>query len=543
MSNAAAPALPRATSTGLAWKLLFGAVILAHAPLIGLHLHQAWVKEYYQYMPLVPVGAWILAARRFRESFGEPDFGFGTQFMAALGLFLLGASVLFYSPWLSVFSFIINLGVAARLVGGLELARAIRPGTLFLLLMLPLPLDSDVELLQWLQRATVKGSGAVYEWSGHYCMIVGAVVQLPDLPEPLFVADACSGIQSLFAVLTCTIFYLVWSGRGFIHSMLVLVSALGWVMAANISRILAVMYFTKPGVLDLSKGMPHELLGMLTFVSALLLTLSTDRLFLVFNPPRELPEIEDEEAPETTPARRRKHWTAAGAFAILVAAAGVFSAGKVFLSARQTSSPFTFKFDVPELPSSHLPSTLGDWRLVRSDGVIRRADDDHMAAQSQQWRFSNGFQNAVVSLDYPYPSTHDLQGCYENIGWTLAARDLLDVPAAFAPPFGDFVRLRLQKGTDEYAYVAFTAFTMSGEPETLGRMRIVDALSDRFGSVVKRLTNSGQGKIRLRQPIYQMQVVSESPLPLTPAQVKQLDDLFLAARKNFAPPKFTLNAP
>src|SRR5215510_14070587 len=123
MSNAAASALPQASSTGLAAKLLFGAVILAHAPLIGLHLHQAWAKEYYQYMPLVPVGAWILAARRFRESFGEPDFGFGTQFMAALGLFLLGSSVLFYSPWLSVFSLIVNLGVAARLVGGLELAR------------------------------------------------------------------------------------------------------------------------------------------------------------------------------------------------------------------------------------------------------------------------------------------------------------------------------------------------------------------------------------------------------------------------------------
>ena len=107
---------------------------------------------------------------------------------------------------------------------------------------------------------------------------------------------------------------------------------------------------------------------------------------------------------------------------------------------------------------------------------------------------------------------------------------------------GDFVRLRLQKRSDEYGYVAFTAFTLTGAPETLGRLRLVEALEGRITTFTKRLFNRGEGKIRLRQPIYQVQVVSESPLPLTPAQVRQLDELFLLARQNFAPPKLNIPA-
>jgi exosortase len=537
--STAAPALQRATSTTVGAKLLFGAVILAHLPLIGLHLFQVWPKEYYQYMPLVPVGAWMLAMRGAKDSFGEPDFGFGTMVIALLGVLCLTASVLIYSPWFSVWSLVFNLGVAARLTGGLELARAIRPGVLFLLLMLPLPLDSDAELLLWLQRVTVKGSGAVYEWGGGFCVIVGAIVQLPRLSEPLFVADACSGIQSLFAVLTCSVFYLLWNHRGVIHSLLVLASAVGWVMAANIARVLMVMAFTNPGVLDLSRGWLHQALGMSTFLSALLLTLSTDRLFLVFNPPRDLLPL-DEDLPENHPGRNRSASLAAVVLAVVLLTAGAYSAKLVFSSTRESGAQFTFHFEAPELGPNHLPTAIGDWRLVKSEGLIRRGDDDQLAARSQQWRYSNGFQSALVSLDYPYPGTHDLQACYENIGWTVAARDLLAVAPAFAPPTGDFVRLRLQKRNDEYGYVAFSAFTLNGEPESLGRIRLVDAVEQRFVGYVKRFLHSGSGKIRIRQPIYQVQVLSESPLPLTPAQVQQLDQLFLMARQQFAPPKLTI---
>jgi exosortase len=538
--SSAAPGLSRATQIPLSAILLFVAVGLAHLPLIGLHLFHVWHKEYYQYMPLVPIGALLLAMRRAEDSFGEPDFGLGTMVLATLGIVCSVASVVIYSPWFSVWSLVFSLGVAARLTGGLELTRAIRPGALFLLLMLPLPLDSDAELLTWLQRATVKGSGAVYEWSGGFCMIVGAIVQLPRLPEPLFVADACSGIQSLFAVLTCTIFYLLWNRRGLFQSLLVLVTAAGWVMAANIARVLAVMAFTRPGVLDLSRGWLHQALGMSTFLAAFLLTLSTDRLFLVFNPPRELPPIDDD-FPEGRPGRGRAASFAAVAFAMVLLGTGVYSAKLIFSSSQEQGGKLTYNFKIPELGPHHLPTALGDWRLVKSDGLVRRTEDDQMAANSQQWRYSNGFQSALISVDYPYPETHDLQACYENLGWTVAARDLIDVAPAYAPPIGDFVRLRLQKRSDEYSYVAFTAFTLNGEPETLGRIRLVDAIETKFSSFVNRVLKQGGGKIRIRQPIYQVQLVSESPLPLTPAQVKQLDELFLLARRHFAPPNLTIN--
>src|SRR5688572_27397924 len=107
--------LLRGKNPGIA---LLGVVVLAHAPLIGLHLFQMWPKAYYQYMPLVPIGAAVLIGRNFRDSSGQADFGFKTQFLTACGLLFLAASVVWYSPWLSVISLVINLGVAARLTCG-----------------------------------------------------------------------------------------------------------------------------------------------------------------------------------------------------------------------------------------------------------------------------------------------------------------------------------------------------------------------------------------------------------------------------------------
>src|SRR3954469_13695377 len=65
--STAAPNLMRAAAPSVGGLLLFGAVIFAHVPFIGLHLHQVWPKEYYQYMPLVPIGAWFLAAKGLKE--------------------------------------------------------------------------------------------------------------------------------------------------------------------------------------------------------------------------------------------------------------------------------------------------------------------------------------------------------------------------------------------------------------------------------------------------------------------------------------------
>jgi hypothetical protein len=331
---------------------------------------------------------------------------------------------------------------------------------------------------------------------------------------------------------------------------LVLIISFFWVMAANIARVLAVIQYSRPSGLDLSQGLPHEILGVATFLIAFGLTLSTDRLFLVFNPPAS---DFDEQPSESTWHELHPPKLAALTISVLVIAGGAVSIGLVTRAASTTMPSLSYKFDIAQLSPSFLPDTIGAWRLIRFNGVTQRADDDNMAARSQSWHFTNGQVLAVVSLDYPYPGYHDLQGCYQNIGWELDARYHETVPAAFVPPSGDFVRLKLVRGKqkdenqkvstahagEEFAYVAFSTFTIDGQPELIGAgTGFLDILRTRFDTVLARL--GGGQKPRLRQPAYQVQVICQSPLPWTPAQINQLDDFFLRVRQLMLPPRLQI---
>ncbi|HVJ82348.1 MAG TPA: exosortase U, partial [Planctomycetia bacterium] len=395
---------------------------------------------------------------------------------------------------------------------------------LFLFLMLPPPEQYDAKLLQSLQRATVVGSTAVYEYAGGLCSVVGTVVQLPT--QTLFVDEACSGVRSLFATLCCTLFYLGWVGRGWIHGALVVVSSFGWVLIANVMRVLAILFFSRPESFDLTKGTLHTALGAFTFTFAILLTMSTDRLLLVFNPARDYPEEEPE--PVTWPKRAFGFATALLAFAFLGLGAG--SGYTLYRAIRAEGTPWTTAFLFPVLGQEFLPAEFGEWRRLKFEHQ-RRAEDDRIAINSQIWAYSNGPQTALVSLDYPYSGVHDLEACYRAIGWIIDDRKTLATPRAGAIQ-GDIIQLRMQKGNESYQTVLYAAFTADGEPATLGAEAFFENQWRRFF-----------GKQKIRQSVYQVQVLSESNLPFTPDQIHRLRELLFTVRKNFSAPDFKAPPP
>jgi exosortase len=508
--------------------LLFAifAVVLAHAPLLALHFWQTWSKEHYQYIPFVPLAAWALGVRMFRRSGLEMQPSRNPLIFVLFGLG--GAALIFASintsPKLGVLAFILSTAGVILWAGGWRAFRAVFGAWLFLFLMLPPPEQYDARLLQSLQRATVVGSTAVYEWSGGLCSVVGTVVQLPT--QTLFVDEACSGVRSLFATLCCTLFYLGWVGRGWIHGALVVASSLGWVLVANVLRVLLILFFSKPDVFDLTKGTLHTTLGALTFAVAILLTMSTDRLLLVINPAREYPDEEPE--PVTWPKRAFGFGTAfLGLLFLGLGGGGGWQLYKAFHAERVA---WTDAFLFPILGVDFLPAEIGEWKRIRYEH-IRRAPDDQLSINSQVWVFSNGPQTALISLDYPYSGVHDLEACYRGIGWIIDDRKTLQTPRAGAAA-GDVIQLRMQKGNESYQTVIFAAFNGDGEPVTLGTEAFWENQWRRF--FVKQ---------KIRQAVYQVQVVSESNLPVTPEHVHKLRELLFTVRKNFSAPDFKAPPP
>src|SRR5205807_2642759 len=103
----------------------------------------------------------------------------------------------------------------------------------------------------------------VLDLVGVYHVLAGNVVEVGG--RPLLVEEACSGIHSLFAVLAVTWFYAGWTRRAPLPAGVLLVAAVGWVLAANVTRVVAVAWADDAWGLDLATGWAHDALGLLLF--------------------------------------------------------------------------------------------------------------------------------------------------------------------------------------------------------------------------------------------------------------------------------------
>lgn len=97
--------------------------------------------------------------------------------------------------------------------------------------------------------------------------MAGNVLEFPG--KRLLVEEACSGVQSLFAVVAAMAAYLVWQRRPWSIAALVLPAAVAAALVMNLARVTAIALAQHGLGLDLSGGWPHEALGTVGFALAL----------------------------------------------------------------------------------------------------------------------------------------------------------------------------------------------------------------------------------------------------------------------------------
>jgi exosortase len=532
--------------------LAVGAVlVLAHLPLLLRHAQQLWYRPHYQFFPLLLLGSVVLAAVRLRGlgplKPGRAALAYPLLGVAWFGLF---AAEMVHSSWLAAVATLLVLLAGAFALGGVALVWRLLPAWVLLWLAVPPPFDLDRNLVLWLQGLTASWSSSLLDLLGIWHVMAGNVVEVAG--RRLLVEEACSGVNSLFSVLACTLFFVFVTDRRAIHAVLLLFAALAWVLVANVARVVFVTYATLRWHINLVDGWGHDAVGLGLFALALGLLWSTDRLLLCFfgrppvSSPAPSPGVGENGTGEASPPEgrflgaARNTWLASWAVACLYGLVLLAHLTFYGLWAEEPGPDGPVSASLAKL-SAVLPARVGDWQrkdfaeLVRSPGSA-------YGEFSKVWTYEQGTIKATLSFDYPFSARHDLRVCYVNQGWALGAQGVYRGAATAREGALAALEVKLTRPGHRCGYLSFCEFDSQGEVLEPLRTNLAMTLT-RHGSALQRLWErlSDASPSSRADPvgrIYQFQLFVESYVPLTEAQLGQARSLFLESirhlRRNWA---------
>jgi exosortase len=541
-------------------------VLLAFIPFGILYFRDLWTHyPHYQFAPpLVAVAVWLLWKRWPRSGVHVSALTRRAAWtMKWMGVAILAAAVVVFSPWLAIVGAMSALAGVLLLGSGRAFWSQVLPIWLLLWLVIRPPGQVDDLVMRTLQDVTARNTSLLLDWSGIHHIRAGNVFQLPG--KELFVAEACSGVHSQLVLFAMAAIWLVVEQRGWLHAVLLLSAAVFWSIVMNTVRVTAVVYAAARYEIDLSVGWQHEVLGYGLVLAGFCLIVCTDRLLLGVAAPvldyenalfhsddslepenrlahwwnrwistshRSAPSAADPcsaawQQPKTDePARQNLTRTRAAsavterstdlrwrrADKIIVAVA----AGLALLQMSMVClAPRDVRIDVSALPgrlgADSLPAVSGAWQKTDYQTRQReiRSDQGHF---SHIWRYRSENQLADVSVDFPFLGWHELTRCYQARGWRVVHRTVQSSPAADA---GDsFVEVELRKPTGEVGLLQFCLYDGAGRPVTPQRSHWKGIRGKLMTNPLVGLLQPGSPAVGMSQATLQVQqfVLGDAPL-------------------------------
>jgi len=184
-----------------------------------------------------------------------------------LGLVVLLMGVYGASLFLTRLSLVIVMAGLVLCFGGFHPLRELCFALLVLLLAIPLPTIVFNEITIPLQIIAAKLAGYLLPLFGVPVLREGNVIQLASIN--LEVADACSGIRSLVALFTLSVFYGYFLEKTLPRRTLLALSSIPIAIAANAVRILGTGLSVQYWDTDSALGFFHEFSGWVMFLVSL----------------------------------------------------------------------------------------------------------------------------------------------------------------------------------------------------------------------------------------------------------------------------------
>lgn len=525
--------------------LLLGAGVLGLMPLMAVQVDHLAAREHLQFFPL----AWIFVVYII-YSRGK----FSGEISAArrvLGSICLSASILLavfavlkLSPWAS------HVALIGLLAGWMQIRLRGNHYHQFLVwlgifaITLPLPMNLDSRLIQRLQSISTQSASSLMDLMAVPHFAQGNVLEI-RLGE-LFVDEACSGVDSLYALIAIALMQIAWQERSAIMIAVILPLVPAWAWLGNVVRIFLISFLLDTYGMDLSHGVKHTILGLVIFGFSFVCLFYTQNAFERLLAPFKVRNIGTtmlhhayswamtwpNRSPISTKKRKEDQSIQTEVESSPWALPLTYLMTATFLLCGLTSlfaingigpwkSPDLFlpewtREDIESVFSEEiLPERMGAFSRSKFD-ITHREYGDILGGHSATWIYANYGQQMQISADFPFSGFHTLEGCYIGSGRQLlapiATLETIDADGIVS----NITEARL--GDDlEISYLWYLNFDVQGVS--------VGAIESAFLG----------GAFKHPPVVYQMQVYIRDCGVLTDEQKEEFKQILLHSRKLILP--------
>ncbi len=511
-SKNSAPFVQRLTSdAGLFWKAAWAILLACCIPFLIPYFRSLWRQELYQYFPFVIIGVGYLAFIRWDRTFRGPRSRIAWSLLTT-GVLLLLIAGFMHSTWLGALAFVTIgwcfLSSQRSLTGG-SLGYLALP----LIMLIRIPQLHAQSIVVRLQNTTSQLSSLVLDVLGVAQDSSGNTIRLPS--KELFVAEACSGIQSAFTMCFLALLVVVWQKRPLIATPLYVVVALVLAIVANIFRVVVIVLAEAWYSYDLTEGFAHDLVGYLSLTVAAAMLLSFDKFCSLLLHPVDVPvgkqgpnpfgvawnyllgfktqsyadtgytwETASPKILETVNTedenRSNSRFPVFAPLSIVsIACVAALTITIGFLSGRSDSRPITAKDEVLfNPPKDFLDGRIGVLAFGNHE-VVRNGSDPQLGLHADIWKCGTESVGGQIVMSQPYVGWHELCVCYEVQDWKLEERYNLDVQSGKPIAIGRFT-----KGEGQFGYLFFTAIDSDGNVPTPPSYTLFGRVLAPFGPLI-----------------------------------------------------------
>lgn len=277
---------PPTQSSWRAWVPVAAGLLALYVPTFHNLAQGIWNDDEYAHGPIIlAVIVWLIWDKR--QVLLEP----ATSTAPKMGLGVLIFGLLMYILGRSQGITILDVGSLFFILGGVLLAMRGWPGIrafwfmlLFIAYLIPLP-SIFVDVVTGPLKHYVSLIAEYILYSAGYPIARSGVV-LTVGQYQLLVADACSGINSMFSLSAIGLLYLyMMRHKSWWHNGLIIASLVPIAFCANITRVMFLVLVTYHMGDAAGQGFMHGFSGMVLFVVALILLLLLDAILArVFKP-------------------------------------------------------------------------------------------------------------------------------------------------------------------------------------------------------------------------------------------------------------------
>lgn len=262
------------------WALyaLAASLALLFGPLYYRFANGYWGSEEFAHGPIVAaIIVWSLWQNRsvFNEEAKPLPILGGLLILVGLFVYVIGevADLIVLSAAAQVPIFMGTL----LFVFGFHALKKLWFSLFFLLFLIPLPGLLVALLTQPLKAGISDVAEGVLYFFGYPIARQGVVLSIGQYR--LFVADACSGLQSIVSLTSMGVLYVfLMAHRSIARNAILVASIVPIAIAANIIRVIALVLITYHFGDDAAKGFTHSFAGIVLFVMGLTLLMLLDRL-------------------------------------------------------------------------------------------------------------------------------------------------------------------------------------------------------------------------------------------------------------------------